>query len=136
MIAFGGAAPLHAARLAQKIGVRRVVVPPNAGVGSAIGFLAAPISYEMVRTTYMRLGGFDHAVASLLLREMADEVRGWVAQAAYGAELLERRVADNCVISVKGTRSPSSWRCASLVRTTTRSCASATNARTRRCSSA
>jgi N-methylhydantoinase A len=93
MIAFGGAAPLHVARVAEKIGVQRVIVPPNAGVGSAIGFLAAPISYEMVRTTYMRLGGFDHAVARLLLREMADEVRGLVTQAAHGAALLERRVA-------------------------------------------
>jgi N-methylhydantoinase A len=93
MIAFGGAAPLHVARVAEKIGVQRVVVPPNAGVGAAIGFLAAPISYELVRTTYMRLGGFDHAVASGLLREMTDEVRGWVEPASYGAELFERRVA-------------------------------------------
>ncbi len=93
MIAFGGAAPLHVARVAEKIGVRRVIVPPNAGVGSAIGFLAAPISYELVRTTYMRLGSFDHAVASGLLREMARDVRGWVEPAAHGAALLERRVA-------------------------------------------
>ncbi|HEY0184786.1 MAG TPA: hydantoinase/oxoprolinase family protein [Rhodopila sp.] len=93
MIAFGGAAPLHVARVAEKIGVPRVVVPPNAGVGSAIGFLAAPISYEMVRTTYMRLDGFDDVIASELLRDMAREVRGWVEPAAYGAPLLERRVA-------------------------------------------
>ena len=39
LIAFGGAAPLHAARVAEKIGVKRVIVPPNAGVGSAVGFL-------------------------------------------------------------------------------------------------
>jgi len=42
MVAFGGAAPLHAGRLAQKLGVRRVVVPAGAGVGSAIGFYAHP----------------------------------------------------------------------------------------------
>ncbi len=93
MIAFGGAAPLHVARVAEKIGVRRVIVPRNAGVGSAIGFLAAPVSYEMVRTTYMRLGSFDHATAARLLREMAREVRDWVEPAAYGAALDERRVA-------------------------------------------
>lgn len=93
MIAFGGAAPLHVARVAEKIGVRRVIVPPNAGVGAAIGFLAAPISYELVRTTYMRLGEYDHAVASGLLREMSGEVRGWVEPAAHDAELFERRVA-------------------------------------------
>ena len=39
MIAFGGAAPLHAARLADKLGIRRVLVPAGAGVGSAFGFL-------------------------------------------------------------------------------------------------
>ncbi len=93
MIAFGGAAPLHVARVAEKIGVQRVIVPPNAGVGSAIGFLAAPVSYEMVRTTYMRLGGFDHAVAASLLAEMAREIRAWVEPAALGAPLSERRVA-------------------------------------------
>jgi N-methylhydantoinase A len=93
MIAFGGAAPLHVARVAEKIGVKRVIVPPNAGVGSAIGFLAAPVSYEMVRTTYMRLGDFDHAVASDLLSGMARDVRAWVEPAAHGAALAERRVA-------------------------------------------
>ena len=93
LIAFGGAAPLHVARVAEKIGVRRVIVPPNAGVGSAIGFLAAPVSYELVRTAYMRLGGFDHAVATALLHEMAEGVRAWVEPAAHGAPLVERRVA-------------------------------------------
>jgi N-methylhydantoinase A len=48
LIAFGGAAPLHAARLAQKLGIRRIVVPPDAGVGSALGFLGAPIAYEVL----------------------------------------------------------------------------------------
>ncbi len=93
MIAFGGAAPLHVARVAEKIGVQRVIVPPNAGVGSAIGFLAAPVSYEVVRTTYMRLGSFDHAAAGALLGDMASEIRTWVEPAALGQALTERRVA-------------------------------------------
>ena len=58
LIAFGGAAPLHAARVAEKLGVPRVLVPPNAGVGSAVGFLAAPISYELVKSRHMRLDKF------------------------------------------------------------------------------
>jgi N-methylhydantoinase A len=93
MIAFGGAAPLHVARVAEKLDVKRVIVPPNAGVGSAIGFLAAPMSYEMVRTTYMRLDRFDRETAITLLSGMAREVRGWVGPAAHGAALIERRVA-------------------------------------------
>src|SRR5436853_5690588 len=42
LIAFGGAAPLHAARVAEKLGVARVLVAPNAGLGSAAGCLVAP----------------------------------------------------------------------------------------------
>src|SRR5262245_47876592 len=49
MIAFGGAAPLHAARLASKLGVTKVLVPVDASVGSAVGFLRAPVSFEVVR---------------------------------------------------------------------------------------
>ena len=61
LIAFGGAAPLHAARLAEKLAIARVIVPPNAGVGSAVGFLRAPIAFEVVRSRYMRLSAFDPA---------------------------------------------------------------------------
>lgn len=50
VIAFGGAAPLHAARFAEKLGIGTIVVPEGAGVGSAIGFLRAPVAYEIVRT--------------------------------------------------------------------------------------
>src|SRR4029453_12663772 len=69
LIAFGGGAPLHAARVAEKIGVRRVIVPPNAGVGSAVGFLAAPVSYELVRSRYMRLDSVDAAGAGAPLKK-------------------------------------------------------------------
>ena len=50
MIAFGGGAPLHACRLAEKVGVDTIIVPKGAGVGSAIGFLRAPIAYEVTRS--------------------------------------------------------------------------------------
>jgi N-methylhydantoinase A len=93
LIAFGGAAPLHAARVAEKIGVSRVIVPPNAGVGSAIGFLAAPIAYELVRSRHVRLDDFDAAAVSDLLREMATEARALVEPGAAGAPVRERRAA-------------------------------------------
>ena len=50
MIAFGGGAPLHAARLAAKLGVGKVLVPVDASVGSAVGFLRAPVAFEVVRS--------------------------------------------------------------------------------------
>jgi len=93
LIAFGEAAPLHAARVAEKIGVARVVVPPNAGVGSAVGFLAAPISYEVVRSRHTRLDAFDAAAVSDLLAEMAAEARAVVQPGARGAPIEERRIA-------------------------------------------
>ena len=84
MIAFGGAAPLHAARLAQKLDVRRVIVPTGAGVGSAIGMLRAAVSYEVVRSRYLRLADFDPAPVNALLAEMREEARAVVA-AGVGA---------------------------------------------------
>ena len=82
MIAFGGAAPLHAARLAEKLDIPTVVVPTGAGVGSAIGFLHAPISYEVVRSRYMRLSDFDADEINSLFSEMADEARVIVSSGA------------------------------------------------------
>src|SRR5205807_106690 len=70
LIAFGGAAPLHAARVAEKLGIDRVLVPANAGVGSAVGLLRAPVAYEVVRTNLQRLAAFDAATANRILAEM------------------------------------------------------------------
>ncbi|KEJ95299.1 N-methylhydantoinase A [Pseudosulfitobacter pseudonitzschiae] len=78
MIAFGGAAPLHAGRLCEKLGVERLIVPPGAGVGSAIGFLRAPFSFEANRSVYMRLSDFDDALIRELLGELRDEATGFV----------------------------------------------------------
>ncbi|UUX50308.1 hydantoinase/oxoprolinase family protein [Nisaea acidiphila] len=93
MIAFGGAAPLHAARLAEKLDIPTVVVPTGAGVGSAIGFLRAPISYEVVRSRYMKLSDFDAGAANALLAEMGEEARAIVESGAQGAKLAEGRTA-------------------------------------------
>ncbi|UPT98947.1 hydantoinase/oxoprolinase family protein [Bradyrhizobium barranii subsp. apii] len=93
LIAFGGAAPLHAARVAEKIGVSRVIVPSNAGVGSAVGFLAAPIAYELVRSRHVRLDDFDTEGVSELLQEMVTEARAQVEPGAAGAPVRERRAA-------------------------------------------
>ena len=78
MIAFGGAAPLHAGRLCEKLGVDRLLVPPGAGVGSAIGFLRAPFSFEANRSVYMTLSDFDGAKIKALLTELRAEATGFV----------------------------------------------------------
>ncbi|BDG72937.1 hydantoinase/oxoprolinase family protein [Roseomonas fluvialis] len=91
MIAFGGAAPLHAGRLAQKLGIARVVVPVGAGVGSAHGFLRAPIAYEVVRSRHMRLDAFDAAMLNALFAEMRAEAESVVRLGAPDAPLTEAR---------------------------------------------
>jgi len=78
MIAFGGAAPLHAGRLCEKLGVARLLVPPGAGVGSAIGFLRAPFSFEANRSVYMKLSDFDGDRIPSLLAELQTEATGFV----------------------------------------------------------
>ncbi len=81
MIAFGGAAPLHAGRLCAKLGLTELLIPPGAGVGSAIGFLKAPFAYEAVRSFFVRLDDFDHDSVNSLLEELTDEARSFVAEA-------------------------------------------------------
>ena len=78
MIAFGGAAPLHAGRLCEKLGVDRLLVPPGAGVGSAIGFLRAPFSFEANRSVYMKLSAFDPGKIAALLTDLKIEATGFV----------------------------------------------------------
>ena len=70
LIAFGGGGPVHAYRVAEKIGIDRILVPIGAGVGSAIGFLRAPVAYEVVRSLYQRLGTFNRPAVTALLNEM------------------------------------------------------------------
>ena len=93
IIAFGGAAPLHAARLAEKLAIDRVIVPTDAGVGSAVGFLRAPIAYEVVRSRYMTLRDFDTQQANNLLEAMQNEALAVVRSGAGDAALTEKRIA-------------------------------------------
>jgi N-methylhydantoinase A len=93
LIAFGGAAPLHAARVAEKLGINRVLVPANAGVGSAVGLLRAPVAYETVRGRLLRLGSFEPASVNRLFAEMRAEAEAIVRRGAPAAKLVEQRSA-------------------------------------------
>lgn len=85
MIAFGGGAPLHASRLCEKLGIEKLIVPPGAGVGSAIGFLRAPFSYESTRGYYQRLDGLDISAVNAMLDELDDEATTFVKSGAGDA---------------------------------------------------
>jgi len=90
MIAFGGAAPIHAARLAGKLDIATVIVPRGAGVGSAFGFLLAPIAYEVVRTHYVKLDpGFDAGTINALRAAMVAEAEAVVRLASDDPDLAQ-----------------------------------------------
>lgn len=93
MIAFGGGGPVHGYRVAEKIGISRILVPTGAGVGSAIGFLRAPVGYEVVRSLYQRFSTFDVAAVNALLDDMTAEAHAVVAEGSFGAPTREVRTA-------------------------------------------
>ena len=109
LIAFGGAAPLHAARLARKLGMKKIVVPVGAGVGSAFGFLRAPIAYEVVRTRHLRLDLFDAKTVNGLFTAMREEAEAVIRLAAPKEKLVET-ASPSCAIAARATRSPCRFR--------------------------
>jgi N-methylhydantoinase A len=89
MIAFGGAAPLHASRLCEKLGIDRCLVPRGAGVGSAIGFLKAPFGYEALASKLTRLSKFNAAEANALLHDLKASAESFVRAGTDGVIVRE-----------------------------------------------
>lgn len=74
MVAFGGGGPLHGYEVARLAGLGKIVVPPQAGVTSAIGLLLAPPAYEASRNLYRLVGGVDLPDLSATIDELVSEV--------------------------------------------------------------
>lgn len=94
MIAFGGGAPLHACRLAEKVGVNTIIVPKGAGVGSAIGFLRAPVAYEITKSAVVSLEDFNAERVNKLLTTMTADARAVVAPALGKTKPMLHVIAD------------------------------------------
>ncbi|RUY27357.1 hydantoinase/oxoprolinase family protein [Mesorhizobium sp. M7A.F.Ca.US.001.04.1.1] len=88
MVAYGGGAPLHACRLCEKLGISTLLIPPGAGVGSAIGFLRAPFGYEAVRGAYLRLSEFDAQHVNAILADLTKEAVAIARSGSAEGELL------------------------------------------------
>ena len=73
MVAFGGAGPVHAYGLAKKLGAPRLLVPPNAGVGSALGFFTAPRAFDLLRSHKVSLGAADFDEIEKIFKELEAE---------------------------------------------------------------
>ncbi len=71
--AFGGAGPVHAYGLAKKLGSPRLIVPPNAGVGSALGFFTAPRAFDLVRSHKVSLDAADYGEIEKIFKDMETE---------------------------------------------------------------
>ncbi|MSQ55692.1 MAG: hydantoinase/oxoprolinase family protein [Betaproteobacteria bacterium] len=81
LVAFGGAGPMHAREIARRLGCRSILVPPNAGVFSAVGLLVAPVMMDAVRTLYTRLDRADWGQIESLFAEMERQTAAAVVRA-------------------------------------------------------
>lgn len=95
MVAFGGAGPIHACEVARRLGVGKVVFPPNAGVASALGLLTAPLSFDLVRTHVTLLKDMDLTYAQEMYRTMEIEGIRLLKEAGVDeTDILIQRSAD------------------------------------------
>ncbi|HJL90874.1 MAG: hydantoinase/oxoprolinase family protein [Acidimicrobiales bacterium] len=96
MIAFGGGAPLHASRLCDKLEIEKLLIPPGAGVGSAIGFLRTPFSYEALKSFYVSVENFDHESVNQLLSNLTSEATEFVMDASKENFPVESLIVERC----------------------------------------
>ena len=93
LIGFGGAAPLHISRGAEKLRVKKIIIPTNASVGSAVGFLRAPVGYEVVKSLRMLLNKFNFEKINNLLLSMRNEAQKIIQNNSEKTEFIEERFA-------------------------------------------
>ena len=95
MIAFGGSGPVHALRIARKLRIPRVIVPAGAGVMSAFGLLASPVSHEIVRTGNVFVKDITAAAFGEKFHRLTAEVTDYVRAAGIArADITIKRRLD------------------------------------------
>jgi N-methylhydantoinase A len=93
MVAFGGAGPLHACRLARAMEVPRVIIPRGAGVGSALGLLIADQKMDMGLTRVVKLGGHAQKEISEIFSDLESRVGAQIAKMSHDGEIRVERSA-------------------------------------------
>ncbi len=86
--AFGGAGPVHAYGLAKKLGAPRMLIPPNAGVGSAMGFFTAPRAFDLLRSHKVSLASASFEEVEKIFRGLEDDA----------GKILKKEAADDTII--------------------------------------
>jgi N-methylhydantoinase A len=94
LLAFGGAGPVHAVRVAEQLGIARVIVPPKAGVGSAVGILEADARFDLVRTLRESLKPSAAATIERVYAELEDSARTLLGKGSGSDDIVIRRSAD------------------------------------------
>jgi N-methylhydantoinase A len=94
LIAFGGAGPVHAWGLARKLGSPRFIVPPNAGVGSALGFFTAPRAFDLTRSHKVGLQEADFSEIESVFRALEAEAARTLESSGSADEIVFERSVD------------------------------------------
>jgi len=95
LMATGGAAPVHAWQVGRKLGIKRLVCPPGAGVGSTIGMLMAPARADRVASLNVPLAAADWQEVAGIFDRLHDEAAAVIAQTGAGsAQASAQRLAD------------------------------------------
>jgi len=95
LLATGGAGPVHAYHVAKKLTLRKLICPPAAGVGSAVGLLMAPARIDRVASMVSRLADLNWAAFEALYRQMESDAVRVLSETGANLERVEtRRMAD------------------------------------------
>lgn len=86
VVAFGGAAPAHATRVARLLGTREVVIPQAAGAASALGFLVAPLAFNLSHSMPGVVSQLDPAQIQALLVDLQDRGMALLKEAGHKDE--------------------------------------------------
>ena len=98
LVAFGGAGPVHAFALARRLGTRRILIPPSAGIASAFGLLVAPVSFDLVKTHRLAVNELDPSQMQTLFHEMEAEGRSFVSRAETAGDVSFTSSLDICYL--------------------------------------
>ncbi len=93
MIPIGGAGPVHACHVALKLGIERLVIPMGAGVASAFGFLASPMSFQFVQASVSPVAALDESSVEQLIQGLNTKGLEMLAQSGLSAALCTVQVS-------------------------------------------
>ncbi len=102
LVAFGGAGPLHAAEVAEILGVPEVLVPPHPGITSAAGLLTSDLRYDLMRTMFMVEGAIDAERINRQLCELEQDLVGRLRRDGVAAELISVSSTLDCRYAGQG----------------------------------